>query len=179
MKTQDRPRAAKALEALLEIPAARPDALLRKGDFLVSLGQADAAERLFEEAARASDAAVSVPATLRLAQSAESTQNTVRATTLYEEILLKSPGSAHADEARLSLAALYRAAGRLSDARRQYEEVLKGEMPAAETRKAAEAGLKASRALPPRNPAREENPAAARSACSSGFWGLGYASAQT
>jgi hypothetical protein len=152
LKTQDRPRAAKALEALLEIPSARLGALLKKGDFLVSLGQTDAAERLFEEAARANDVAVSVPATLRLAQSAERAQNTVRATTLYEEILLKSPGSAHADEARLSLAALYRAAGRLSDARRQYEEVLKGEMPAAETRKAAEAGLKSLEVAPATEP---------------------------
>jgi tetratricopeptide (TPR) repeat protein len=143
LKEQDRPRATKALDALLQIPEARPQALLRKGDFLASLGQGDVADRLFEEAAQASDPAVSVPATLRLARNAERSQNTVRATTLYEEILLKAPGSAHADEARLGLAALYRAEGRLSDARRQYEEVLKKEMSTGETRKAAEAGLKA------------------------------------
>ena len=82
-------------------------------------------------------------ATLRLARGAERSQNTVRATTLYEEILLKSPGSTHADEARLGLAALYKAEGRLSDARRQYEDVLRNEMPASDARKAAEAGLKA------------------------------------
>ena len=143
LKAQDRPRATKALDALLQIPTARPQALLRKGDLLASLDQGDAADRLFEEAARANDPAVSVPATLRLARGAEGSQNTVRATTLYEEILLKAPGSPHADEARLALAALYKAEGRLSDARRQYEDVLKNEMPAGDERKAAEAGLKA------------------------------------
>ena len=148
LKAQDRPRATKALDALLQIPAARPEALLRKGDFLASLGQADAADRLFEEAARVNDPAVSLPATLRLARSAERSQNTVRATTLYEEILLKAPGSTHADEARLGLAALYKAAGRLSDARRQYEDVLKNEMPARDARKAAEAGLKGLEGAP-------------------------------
>ncbi|HEX7529475.1 MAG TPA: hypothetical protein VF425_10215, partial [Thermoanaerobaculia bacterium] len=142
-KAKDTPRVTKALDALLLIPAARPEALLRKGDFLASLGQGDAADRLFEEAARANDPAVSVPATLRLARGAERSRNTVRATTLYEEILLKAPGSTHADDARLGLAALYGAAGRLSDARRLYEEVLKKEMPASNARKAAEAGLKA------------------------------------
>jgi serine/threonine protein kinase len=148
LKAQDRPRATKALDALLQIPAARPEALLRKGDFLASLGQGDAADRLFEEAARANDPAVSVPATLRLARGAERSQNTVRATTLYEEILLKAPGSTYADEARLGLAALYKAEGRLSDARRQYEDVLKNEMPASDERKAAEAGLKALEGAP-------------------------------
>ena len=148
LKAQDRPRATKALDALLQIPTARPQALLRKGDLLASLGQGDAADRLFEEAARANDPAVSVPATLRLARGAEGSQNTVRATTLYEEILLKAPGSPHADEARLALAALYKAEGRLSDARRQYEDVLKNEMPAGGERKAAEAGLKALEGAP-------------------------------
>jgi len=148
LKAQDRPRATKALDALLQIPAARPEALLRKGDFLASLGQSDAADRLFEEAARANDPAVSMPATLRLARGAERSQNTVRATTLYEEILLKAPGSTHADEARLGLAALYKAEGRLSDARRQYEDVLRNEMPASDARKAAEAGLKALEGAP-------------------------------
>jgi serine/threonine-protein kinase len=142
VKAQDRPRATKAFDALLQIPAARPEALLRKGDFLASLGQGDAADRLFEEAARANEPAVNVPATLRLARGAERSQNTVRATSLYEEILLKAPGSTHADEARLGLAALYKAEGRLSDARRLYEDVLKNEMPASDGRKAAEAGLK-------------------------------------
>jgi hypothetical protein len=148
LKAQDRPRATKALDALLQIPAARPEALLRKGDFLALLGQADAADRLFEEAARANDPAVSLPATLRLARGAERSQNTVRATALYEEILLKAPGSTHADEARLGLAALYKAEGRLSDARRLYEDVLKNEMPASDARKAAEAGLKALEGAP-------------------------------
>ena len=148
VKAQDRPRATKAFDALLQIPTARPEALLRKGDFLASLGQGDAADRLFEEAARANDPAVSVPATLRLARGAERSQNTVRAMSLYEEILLKAPGSTHADEARLGLAALYKADGRLSDARRQYEDVLKNEMPASDERKAAEAGLKALAGAP-------------------------------
>ena len=148
LKAQDRPRATKAFDALLQIPAARPGALLRKGDFLASLGQADAANRLFEEATLANDPAVSVPATLRLARGAEKSQNTVRATALYEEILLKTPGSAHADEARVGLAALYKAEGRLSDARRLYDDVLRGEMAASEARKAAEAGLKALEGAP-------------------------------
>ncbi|MEO8586887.1 MAG: protein kinase [Acidobacteriota bacterium] len=148
LKAEDRPRAAKALDALLQIPAARPEALLRKGDFLLSTGQGDAADRLFEEAARVNDLAVSVPATLRLARGAERSQNTVRATTLYEEILLKAPGSTHADEARLALAILYKAEGRLADARRQYEDVLRNGMPPSETRKAAEAGLKALEGAP-------------------------------
>ncbi|MDL2717273.1 MAG: protein kinase [Acidobacteriota bacterium] len=148
LKAQDKPRATKALDALLQIPAARPEALIRKGDFLLATGQGDAADRLFEEAARVNDPAVSMPATLRLARGAERSQNTVRATTLYEEILLKAPGSTHADEARLSLAVLYRAEGRLADARRQYEDVLRNEMPAGEIRKAAEAGLKALEGAP-------------------------------
>ena len=158
LKAQDRPRATKALDALLQIPAARPEALLRKGDFLSSLGQGDAADRLFEEAARVNNPSISVPATLRLAQSAERSQNTVRATALYEEILLKAPGSTHADDARLSLAALYKAEGRLSDARRLYEDVLKNELPAGETRKAAEAGMKALESVPAVEAGREIAP---------------------
>ena len=86
---------------------------------------------------------MSVQATLRLARGAERAQNALRATTLYEEILLKAPVSSQADQARLGLAALYGTAGRLSDARRLYEEVLRSSPPASEARKAAEAGLKA------------------------------------
>jgi Protein kinase domain len=142
LKARDRTRAAQALDALLEIPAARAEALLKKGDLLESLAPGDAAERLYEEAARAPDPDVNVRATLRLARGAERSQNALRATTLYEEILLKAPASSHADEARLSLAALYRAAGRLSDARRLYEDVLRNAVPASDARKAAEAGMK-------------------------------------
>jgi tetratricopeptide (TPR) repeat protein len=143
VRTKDKSRALKALEALLEIPASRGAALLKKGDVLDSLGQGDAAERVFEEAARAGDPDVSVRATLRLARGAERTQNVLRATTLYEEILLKAPASSQADEARLGLAALYGTAGRLSDARRLYEEVLRSAAPASDAHKAAEAGMKA------------------------------------
>jgi tetratricopeptide (TPR) repeat protein len=104
---------------------------------------------LFEEAARAPDEDVSVRATLRLARGAARARDAARATTLYEGILLKAPGSAHADEARLGLAALYHADGRLSDARRLYEDVLKDAPPASDRRKAAEAGLKALEGAPP------------------------------
>jgi hypothetical protein len=143
VKTQDRVRAARALDELLKIPAARPEALLRKGDFLEAQSQGDSAERLFEEAAREPDQDVSVRATLRLARGAARSQNAVRATTLYEEILLKAPASAHAEEARLGLAALYQAAGRLADARRLYEDVLKNAVPSSSAQKTAEAGMKA------------------------------------
>src|ERR1039458_355020 len=118
LKARDGARATQALDTLLEIPAARAETLLKKGDLLETLGQSDAAERLYEEAARGPDPDVNVRATLQLARGSERSQNALRATTLYEEILLKAPASAHADEARLGLAALYRAAGRLSDARR-------------------------------------------------------------
>ena len=143
VKAQDRARAARALDELLKIPAARPEALLKKGDVLEGLGQSDAAERAFEEAARAADPDVRVQATLRLARGAEKAQNALRATTLYEEILLKAPVSSQADQARLGLAALYGTAGRLSDARRLYEEVLRNTAPQSDAHKAAEAGLKA------------------------------------
>ncbi|MGE5716252.1 MAG: protein kinase domain-containing protein [Acidobacteriota bacterium] len=148
VKTQDKSRALKALEALIEIPASRAEALLKKGDVLDSLGQGDAAERVFEEAARSTDADVSVRATLRLARSAEKSQNALRATTLYEEILLKTPVSAHADQARLGLAGLYGTAGRLSDARRLYEEILRNTAPQSDAHKAAEAGMKALESAP-------------------------------
>ena len=148
IRTQDRSRALKALDALIEIPASRGEAFLRKGDLLESLGQGDAAERSFEEAARASDPDVSVRATLRLARGAEKAQNVLRATTLYEEILLKTPVSSHADQARLGLAALYGAAGRLSDARRLYEEVLSNTAPSSDAHRAAEAGMKALESAP-------------------------------
>ena len=148
IKTQDRARAASSLDELLKIPAARPAALLKKGDFLEAQSQGDAAERLFEEAARASDPEVSVPATLRLAHGAERAQNALRATTLYEEILLKAPASSHADQARLGLAALYGVAGRLSDARRLYEEVLGNTPPQSDAHKAAESGMKALEGVP-------------------------------
>jgi tetratricopeptide (TPR) repeat protein len=148
LKTQDRARAARALDELLKIPAARPEALLKKGDLLESLGQGDAAERVFEEAARTSDPDVGVKATLRLAHGAERAQNPLRATTLYEEILLKAPVSPQADQARLGLAALYGSAGRLSDARRLYEEVLGNTAPASDAHKAAEAGMKALESAP-------------------------------
>jgi hypothetical protein len=142
VKARDSARATQALDTLLEIPAARAETLLKKGDLLETLGQSDAAERLYEEAARAPDPDVNLRATLQLARGAERSQNALRATTLYEEILLKAPASAHADEARLGLAALYRAAGRLSDARRLYEDVLRNAVPASDARKAAEAGMK-------------------------------------
>ncbi len=148
LKVGDRARALAALDGLLQIPAMRADALLRKGDVLSSLGQNDAAERLFEEAARANDPSLSVPATIRLARAAERLKNTVRATTFYEEVLLKAPGSPHADAARLGLAALYTSDGRLSDARRQYEDVLRNDAATGEARKAAEAGLKSLEAAP-------------------------------
>ena len=148
VRTQDKSRALKALDALLEIPTSRGEALLRKGDVLESLGQGDAAERTYEEAARASDPDVSVRATLRLARGADRAKNALRATTLYEEILLKTPGSSHADQARLGLAALYGTAGRLSDARRLYEEVLRNTAPASDAHKAAEAGMKALESAP-------------------------------
>ncbi len=148
LKGQDRARAARALDELLKIPAARPEALLKKGDLLETLGQGDAAERVFEEAARTSNPEVSVRATLRLARGAERAQNALRATTLYEEILLKTPVSSQADEARLRLAALYGAAGRLSDARRLYEEVLANTAPASDAHKAAEAGMKVLEGAP-------------------------------
>jgi Protein kinase domain len=148
IKTQDKSRALKALEALIEIPASRGEALLKKGDVLEALGQGGAAERVFEEAARASDPDVSVRATLRLARGAERAQNALRATTLYEEILLKAPVSPQADQARLGLAALYGTAGRLSDARRLYEEVLGNTAPASDAHKAAEAGMKALESAP-------------------------------
>ena len=143
VKAQDKSRALRALEALIEIPASREEALLKKGDVLEALEQGDAAERVFEEAARASDPDVSVRATLRLARGAERSQNALRATTLYEEILLKAPVSPQADQARLGLAALYGTAGRLSDARRLYEEVLRNTAPTSDAHKAAEAGMKA------------------------------------
>jgi tetratricopeptide (TPR) repeat protein len=148
VKTQDKSRALKALEALIEIPASRGEALLKKGDVLEALGQGDAAERIFEEAARASDPDVSTRATLRLARGAERAQNALRATTLYEEILLKAPVSSQADQARLGLAALYGTAGRLSDARRLYEEVLRNTAPASDAHKAAEGGMKALESAP-------------------------------
>jgi hypothetical protein len=148
VRSRDLTRAAKALDALLEIPAARDEALLKKGDLLESLGQGDAAERLFEEAARASGPDVSLRATLRLARGAARSQNAARATTLYEEILLKAPASAHAEEARLGLATLYQAAGRLSDARRLYEDVLRNAVPSSSAQKAAEAGMKALESAP-------------------------------
>ena len=148
VKAQDRTRAAKALDALLEIPAARGEALLRKGDLLESLGQGDAAGRLYEEAAHASGPDVSIRATLRLARGAERSRDAALATTLYEEILLKAPSSAHAEEARLGLAALYQAAGRLEDARRLYEDVLKSAVPTSGAQKKAEAGLKALAGAP-------------------------------
>jgi tetratricopeptide (TPR) repeat protein len=148
VRAQDKSRALKALDALIEIPAAREEALLRKGDVLESLGQGDAAERAFEEAARASDPDVNVRATLRLARGAEKAQNALRATTLYEEILLKAPGSSQGDQARLGLAALYGTAGRLSDARRLYEEVLRNAAPTSDAHKAAEAGMKSLESAP-------------------------------
>ena len=148
VKTQDKSRALKALEALIEIPASRGEALLKKGDVLDTLGQGDAAERVFEEAARAGDPDVSVRATFRLARGAERAQNALRATTLYEELLLKAPVSSQADQARLGLAALYGTAGRLSDARRLYEEVLRNTAPASDAHKAAEAGMKALESAP-------------------------------
>ncbi len=148
VRTQDRARATRALDELLKIPAARPEALLKKGDFLEAQSQDEAAERAFDEAARAGDPDVSVRATLRLARGAERTRNVLRATTLYEEILLKAPVSPHADQARLGLAGLYGSAGRLSDARRLYEEILRSAAPSSDVHKAAVAGMKALEAAP-------------------------------
>jgi len=148
VKTQDKGRALKALDALIEIPGSRGEALLKKGDVLDALGQGDAAERIFEDAARARDPEVSIRATLRLARGAERAQNALRATTLYEEILLKAPASPQADQARLGLAPLYGAAGRLSDARRLYEEVLENTPSESDTHKAAESGMKALESAP-------------------------------
>ena len=94
------------------------------------------------------DPEVRVKATLRLARGAERTRNVLRATTLYEEILLKAPVSPQADQARLGLAGLYGSAGRLADARRLYEEILRNAAPSSDVHKAAEAGMKALEGAP-------------------------------
>ena len=138
----DQRRVLKSLDALAAIPSARGESLLRRGEYFESLARGDDALRAYEEARAGDDAEAARTATLRLAQAAEKGPDTLRAQTLYEEILRESPGSPEALPARVGLAGLYRGSGRTRDARRLYEEILHVAPPAGETAKAAETALK-------------------------------------
>ncbi len=135
-------RILKSLDSLAAIPAAHGESLLRRGEYLESLGHEPDALRAYEEARSGDDAEAARTATLRLAQAAEKGPETLRAQTLYEEILREAPGSPEALPARVGLAGLYRSSGRPRDARRLYEEILHVAPPAGETAKAAETALK-------------------------------------
>ncbi len=141
-------RILKSLDSLAAIPAAHGESLLRRGEYFESLARGEDALRAYEEARSGDDAEAARTATLRLAQAAEKGPDTLRAQTLYEEILRESPGSPEALPARVGLAGLYRGSGRTRDARRLYEEILHVAPPAGETAKAAETALRELDATP-------------------------------
>ena len=141
-RTGDEARVLKSLDDLAAIPAARGESLLKRGEYFESVRRDGDALRVYEEARSGTDADAARTATLRLAQAAERGRDTLRAQTLYEEILRAEPGSAEALPARVGLAGLYRAAGRTGDARRLYDDILRVAPPGGDAAKAAETALK-------------------------------------
>jgi len=141
-KSGDPERVLKSLDGLASVPGARGEALVKRGEFLESAGRQVDAERTWEEALRLGDPAAASAAALRLAQAAERGKDALRAQTLYEGILRESTGAPEALPARLGLAALYRAAGRASEARRLYEDLVRLAPPGGEFARAAEAALR-------------------------------------
>jgi hypothetical protein len=141
-RTGDETRILKSLDGLAAIPSAKGEALLGRGEYFESVHRDEDALHAYEEARASSDADAALTATLRLAQAAEKSRDSIRSQTLYEEILRGAPASPAALPARVGLAGLYRAAGRAGDARRLYEEIL-GIAPAGkETARAAETALR-------------------------------------
>jgi tetratricopeptide (TPR) repeat protein len=151
---EDQGRVLQSLDALAALPATRGEALLKRGEYFESLKRDADALRSYEEARAGSDADAARTATLRLAQAAEKSHDTLRAQTLYEEILRETPGAPEALPARVGLAGLYGAAGRTRDARRLYEEILRVAPPAGTLARSAEAALKELDAAP----TQEKNP---------------------
>ncbi len=99
-------------------------ARIRKAELLEARHDDTAAGRVWEELAEGSDPEGRNVGNLHVAMAAEKAHDRVRALTLYEDVAANAPsGSDTANAARLGAAALYRAAGRLQDARRMYEEV--------------------------------------------------------
>ncbi|HTS01233.1 MAG TPA: serine/threonine-protein kinase [Thermoanaerobaculia bacterium] len=139
----DSGRTLASLDRLAEIPAARGESLLKRGEYFESLRRDDDALRAYEDARAGPDPDAARTATLRLAQSAERGRDALRAQTLYEEILREAPDAPEALPARVGLAGLYRGAGRTRDARRLYEEILRLAPPGGDPAKSAEAALKA------------------------------------
>jgi serine/threonine protein kinase len=141
-RTGDEARLLKSLDGLAAIPAARGESLLKRGEYLESVRRDEDARHAYEEARAGSDIDAARTATLRLAQAAERGRDALRAQTLYEEILRAEPGSPEALPARVGLAGLYRAAGRMGDARRLYDDILGVAPPGGDAAKAAEAAVK-------------------------------------
>ncbi len=141
-RIEDQGRVLTSLDRLAELPATRGEALLKRGEYFESLKREPDALRAYQEARGGSDADAARTATLRLAQAAERGQDTLRAQTLYEEILRATPNAAEALPARVGLAGLYRAAGRTHDARRLYEEILRVAPPGSDPARGAETALK-------------------------------------
>jgi tetratricopeptide (TPR) repeat protein len=141
-RIEDHGRVLKSLDGLAEVPATRGEALLKRGEYFESLKRDADALRAYEEARAGHDAEAGRTATLRLAQAAERGQNTLRAQTLYEEILRAAPNAPEALPARVGLAGLYRAAGRARDARRLYEEIVRVAPAGGDAAKNAESALR-------------------------------------
>jgi hypothetical protein len=133
-----------ALAALDELAAlrspARSRALLAKADLLASLGRGAEAREIWESLA-ASDGPERWTAKLRLAMAADRAHDTVRALTLYEEIIARAPAGSVTTAARLGAGALYRDERRYGAARQMYEDVLRSAPPGSGEASSARSGL--------------------------------------
>jgi tetratricopeptide (TPR) repeat protein len=142
---------AEALRALDEAGRASPSHLVtarfRKAAIHESQKNESAAHAVYDELLASSDPAVRVTATLKLALAADRAGDTGRALVLYEEVLAKAPDSADSLTARLGAGALYRLAGRVADARRCFEDVVK-KAPGTDHARSAEKALEGLGAQP-------------------------------
>ncbi len=124
-------------------------ARLRKAAIFEAQRNEIAARSVYDELLAHPDAAVRITATLRLALAADRAGDTGRALVLYEEVMAKAPDSVDALSARLGAGTLYRQNGRLADARRCYEDVVRRAAPGSDQAQSAE---KALEALGPQTP---------------------------
>lgn len=142
---------AEALRALDEAARVSPTHLVtarfRKAAIYESQKNENAARAVYDELLASSDPAVRVTATLRLALAADRAGDTGRALVLYEEVLAKAPDSADSLTARLGAGALYRLSGRVADARRCFEDVVR-KAPGTDQARSAEKALEGLGAPP-------------------------------
>lgn len=142
-KAGNRPDAIKALDEVIASGSVlRSRAMLKKAELLEAEHDEASARRMYDELLRGNDAPAALTAGLRLAMLYDRAGDVERALPLYEEIVVKAPGSPEANPARLGAGALYRALGRNLEARHMFEDVKQSTTPGSDFDRSADSGLK-------------------------------------